>query len=95
MTHQHVTFRYHTGQIVLEGDRVFSGNRDKEEVPIKGVIKLIVQPGSKEAEEFQTPDGSVWIEENWNGVLGYFLVEPEGGGWEDVEFIERAPENTT
>jgi hypothetical protein len=96
MTYQYLTYRYCTGQIVLEGDRIRTGNRNKKGVPIEGVIQLILQPGSEDAEAYQAPDGGVLIEENWNGIPSLLVIEPEKVpcGWEDVEFIERASRNT-
>ena len=84
-----MTFQYYTGQIVLPGDRVFTCTEHA------GIVVLVIQPRSEEAEWYQTPDGGILIEEDWNGTPSLLLMRPpDGRYWEELELIARAPENT-
>lgn len=77
-------FHYADGAVVMEGDRVKPLNTPK------GVILIIIQPGSAEAEDYGCPDGGVLVEEDWNGTPSLLLLEPpDGKHWDELVFISR------
>jgi hypothetical protein len=88
-------FRYYTGQTVLEGDRVLTEFRNEEGMAIDGVIELIVQPGSKESEWYQAPNGGVLIKVNWKNGPGLVMIGEQWWKTENLEFIEHMPRSTT
>jgi hypothetical protein len=79
------TFRYNTGDEVLEGDFVIgAGGRP-------GRVVMIIQPGTSDANDFDCPDGGVLFMEVWgDGQESHVLMTPpDGEYWEDIEFLRR------
>ena len=77
-------FHYYSGEFVMEGDIVKSGNGNP------GVIEKVIAPGSADGDAWSCPEGGVLIREDWQGTPSYLVeVPPDGIYWEDLEFIRR------
>lgn len=80
-----ITFCYHTGEEVREGDRVFTGFKKF------GQVLLVLQPGTRQAADYSCEDtGGVLIQEDWEGTPSFVLENPpDGDQWEDLDFLGR------
>ena len=79
-------FFYHTGEEVRKGDLVLWGLR-------RGIVEFILIPNTKNAEDFDAPDGGIMLLVDWEGNDKNSIMEtPDGEGIfdEDLEFVERA-----
>jgi hypothetical protein len=77
--------KYKDGQEVRIGDRV------RSVAGHTGTIREIFQSGTRNAKEFQCPNGGVLIAEDWNGVQSPRIVPvPGGADWDDVQLLRRA-----
>jgi hypothetical protein len=79
-------FRYHSGETVRLGDRVFFEGRHY------GVVQAISLPDTEEAEAECDPEGSVMVAENVGGIMGMCLCHPTQGenvGWRTTVFLHR------
>ncbi|MBN1510530.1 MAG: hypothetical protein JXB13_00810 [Phycisphaerae bacterium] len=79
-------FHYSTGEPVQLGDRVRTGTGNQ------GVIELIIEPGTDEAEWYVCEPGGVLIRESWpDGSVGYLAVPFGSHEWDyHLERIERS-----
>lgn len=82
-------FKYDTGEDIRLGDLIITGNGNP------GFIKLILQPGTQESQDWSSPEGGILVEEDWNGQTGlYVLPLCHQADWEDLTFVRRAPTPT-
>ena len=81
---EHV-YRYITGEQVMEGDVVESGNRKR------AVVEKIITPDTPDAEAFSCPDGGILLREDWDGRPGLLLIRrSDVEELEDTVFVRRA-----
>ena len=80
-----MVFFYRTGDEVRVGDKVRTGNHNL------GVVKIVIEPGTRDAEDYSCPQGGVLIEEDWDGTPGLLLeTPPDREQWEDLDLLEHA-----
>ena len=76
-------YHYYTGEEVRVGDVVRSNDRP-------GTVRMVIAPGTQEAEDHGCPEGGVMIEEDWDGKPSLLiLTPPDGMYWEDLDFVRR------
>jgi len=81
-------FHYSNGEKVEPGDIIQSwfGNHW-----VRGVVKMVIEPGTQESIYYSCPQGGVLTEEDWNGKPNLVLQTPENRVLdEDYELIQRA-----
>ena len=77
-------FHYYTGEKVMGGDHVISGNGNP------AVVEKVISPGTSDAAAFACPDGGLLVKEYWEGTPSYLVMTPPDGiYWEDLEFVTR------
>lgn len=77
-------FKYRTGEEVQLGDIVFTGNQKR------GVVKLVIYPGTPETQYWACPDGGILIEEDWDGTQNLMAYPVDAREeWEDLDFVSR------
>lgn len=76
--------QYDTGTEVKLGDVLITGNGKR------GVVKLIIYPGTTDAQDWSCPEGGILIEEDWDGTPSLLVIpnRPKGD-WEDMKFVRR------
>jgi hypothetical protein len=83
-SHQPTCFHYYTGERVLEGDIIKTGNGKL------GAVEKVIVSGSADSVAFSCPEGGVLINEDWDGTPSFLLLTPpDGVYWEDLVFIRR------
>ena len=79
-------FFYRTGEPVRVGDRVVgvTGHR--------GIVEMVIEPGSQASSDYSCPDGGILIEEDWDGrPCPILMTPPDRDQWE-VVFVSRGDE---
>lgn len=78
------TYFYGTGEQVMEGDVVTSGNHKN------AVVEKIIMPESFDAEAFSCPNGGILLREDWDGKPSLLLIRRDDvEELQDTRFIRR------
>jgi hypothetical protein len=76
--------RYRSGEDVQVGDVVITGNGKR------GIVKLLIYPGTPDTQYWACPDGGILVEEDWNGTPNLMAYPADAREeWEDLDFVKR------